>query len=153
MKSILILGNSNIAAALMAEGWMRYYGGREVKVQSAGITASRGDNYTLRAMTDAMIDVSDLELVAIKELDVSTFDFIIAVGDDAERGIEVPAGKVRLILNPFQNPSLNEGTDEEMERIYSRLRDQIEDFVFDFVHFNIKPLFPPDMENLFIEGR
>ena len=84
MKNVLVLCTGNSCRSQMAEGWIRYYAGDEANVYSAGIEAHGLNNYAVKVMTDALIDISKYKSKTINDLPDIEFDYIITVCDNAK---------------------------------------------------------------------
>jgi arsenate reductase len=147
MKNILILCTGNSCRSQIAEGWIRYYSENEANVFSAGIEAHGLNNFAVRVMTDAVIDISKQKSKTVSDLPDIEFDYIITVCDNAKEKCPFFPGKALRLHKSFPDPAGFKGTEEEILRQFSDLRDLIEDFCFDFVHTYIRPLIPDDIDN------
>jgi len=145
MKKVLVICTGNSCRSQMAEGWIRYYGGDEVEVVSAGIEAHGLNPFAVRVMMDAVIDISHHVSKTTEEFIDKKFDYIITVCDDARENCPHFPGKAERIHRSFPDPAKAEGTDEEKLKVFVKVRDLIEDFCFDFVNENIRPLIPGDL--------
>lgn len=132
----------------MAEGWIRYYGGSEVKVFSAGINPSGLNANALKVMAAAMIDISGHRSKKTDELPVRNFDYIITLCDEAKNNCPLFDGKGTRLHRSFPDPSTFRGSEEEIYSMYEELRDSIEDYSFDFIHSYIRPLIPGDLDDI-----
>jgi arsenate reductase (thioredoxin) len=148
MKNVLILCTGNSCRSQMAEGWIRYYSGNEANVFSAGIEAHGLNNYAVKVMADAVIDISKQRSKTFNDLPEMKFDYIITVCDNANEKCPYFPGNGLRIHKSFPDPASFKGTEEEIIRHFSDLREMIEDFCFDFVNTYIRPLIPDDIENL-----
>ena len=147
-KNILVLCTGNSCRSQMAEGWIRYYAGDAANVWSAGVEAHGLNQFAVRSMMDAVIDISGYKSKTVDELPETDFDYNITVCDNAREACPyIPGDAVRL-HHSFPDPAKAEGTDEEKMRVFNSVRDEIEDFAFDFVHTNIRSLIPDDLEKL-----
>ncbi len=147
MKRVLVICTGNSCRSQMAEGWIRYYGGNDVEVASAGTEAHGLNPFAVRVMMDAVIDISHHVSKTLEEFAGKEFDYIITVCDDAQEKCPYFPGKAKKIHRSFPDPARAEGTDEEKLKVFSGVRDLIEDFCFDFVNENIRPLIPGDLAN------
>jgi arsenate reductase len=132
----------------MAEGWIRYYGGGDIQVFSAGIEAHGLNKYAVMVMADAMIDISNHKSKTVDDLPDIIFDYIITVCDEAKEKCPFFPGKAVRLHKSFPDPALFNGSEEEILKKFSEVRDAIEDYCFDFVHTHIRPLIPDDLEDL-----
>lgn len=148
MKSVLILCTGNSCRSQMAEGWIKYYAGNEADVFSAGIEAHGLNSFAVKAMTDAVIDISKQKSKTVDDLPDIEFDYIITVCDNANEKCPFFPGNGLRLHKSFPDPAAFKGTKEEILRQFTDLRDLIEDFCFDFVHTYIRPLIPDDLDNM-----
>jgi len=132
----------------MAEGWIRYYSGNEANVFSAGIEAHGLNNYAVKVMADAVIDISKQHSKTFNDLPEIKFDYIITVCDNANEKCPYFPGNGLRIHKSFPDPANFKGTEEEILKQFADLREMIEDFCFDFVNTYIRPLIPDDIESL-----
>jgi len=132
----------------MAEGWLRYYAGREAEVFSAGIEANGLKNEAVRSMADALVDISKHKSKKVSELQDDEFDFIITMSDIAKEKCPHFSGKTLHLHKSFADPSSFSGSEGEIRQKFDDLRDHIEDYCFDFVHSYIRPLVPGDLDDL-----
>ncbi|HUS87294.1 MAG TPA: arsenate reductase ArsC [Bacteroidales bacterium] len=144
MKKVLIVCSGNSSRSQMAEGWVRYYGGDQVEVFSAGIAPRDLDLNAVRVMMDSVIDISGHTSKGINQLSEKNFDYIITLCDKARENCpDFPGSAIRL-HHSFPDPAIAEGTEEDKLKIFAGVRDMIEDFAFDFVNENIRGLIPHD---------
>ena len=148
MKKVLALCTGNSCRSQMAEGWLRYYAGKEAEVFSAGIEAHGLNPEAVRSMSDALIDISGHKSKTVNELPDVKFDFIITFCDDAKENCPYFPGKGLHLHRSFADPASFSGSKEEVQRKFDEIRDQIEDYCFDFVHSYIRPLIPGDLDDL-----
>ena len=148
MLKVMFLCTANSCRSQMAEGWIRYYGGDEVNVFSAGIEAHGLNRYAVRVMDLAMIDISGQKSKTVDELPDIKFDYVITVCDDAKEKCPVFPVKTVKLHKSFPDPALFTGSEEEILQEFSDVRDAIEDYCFDFVHTHIRPLIPDDLDDL-----
>jgi arsenate reductase (thioredoxin) len=92
----------------MAEGWIRYYGGEDVNVFSAGIEAHGLNPYALKAMADAVIDISKQKSKTTDELPDLAFDYIITVCDNARDKCPFFPGEGTRIHYSFPDPATDD---------------------------------------------
>jgi arsenate reductase len=148
MKNVLILCTGNSCRSQMAEGWINYYAGNEANVYSAGIEAHGLNPYAVKAMAEAVIDISKQKSKTVDDLPAVEFDYIITVCDNAKEKCPFFPGKGLRLHKSFPDPAGFKGTDEEILKQFSDLRELIEDYCFDFVHTHIRSLIPDDLDEL-----
>jgi len=132
----------------MAEGWIRYYAGEVAKVCSAGLEAHGLNQYAVRSMMDAVIDISRNKSKTIDDLEEKEFDYIITVCDNAKENCPYFPGEAVRLHHSFPDPATATGSEEEIMKVFNTVRDEIEDFAFEFVHRNIRSLIPDDLDRL-----
>jgi arsenate reductase (thioredoxin) len=147
MKNVLILCTGNSCRSQMAEGWIRYYAGNEANVFSAGIEAHGLNNFAIKVMADAVIDISKQKSKTVNDLPEIEFDYIITLCDDAKEKCPFFPGKGLKLHKSFPDPATFKGTEADILRQFSDLREMIEDYCFDFVHTYIRSLIPDDADD------
>lgn len=132
MKRILVLCTGNSCRSQMAEGWLRYYLGKEVQIYSAGIEAHGVNPYAIRVMAESGIDISGHTSNRLEEYRGTDYDVFLTICDNArERAAWSPPAATHL-HHPFPDPANATGTDEEIAEVYRRVRDMIGTYVQTF---------------------
>jgi arsenate reductase len=129
---ILFLCTGNSCRSQMAEGWARVLKGTELEVYSAGIEPKRLDEYAVKAMAEAGVDISHQYSKAVTEFQNITFDYVITVCDHAYENCPVFPGKAKIVHFGFEDPPFlakNSKNDEEKMYHYRRIRDVIKAFI------------------------
>ena len=131
MKNILVLCTGNSCRSQMAEGWIRYYAGNEVNVYSAGIEAHGLNNYAVKVMADALIDISKQTSKTTDDLPDIKFDYIITVCDEENVTCPFfPGGKI-YIHKSFPDPTSIKGDSNKKIKFFTLIRNNIEEWIID----------------------
>lgn len=125
VKRVLILCTGNSARRQMAEGLLRYDGGKEFEVESAGVIASFVRPQAIAAMNEIGIDISGHRSKSVEEFTGEEFDYVITVCDNAKESCPVFPGKIQRIHWSFDDPAEATGSDEEKLYMFRRVRDEI----------------------------
>jgi arsenate reductase len=124
-KKVLFLCVHNSARSQMAEGFLRHLYGDQYEAYSAGLTATRINPYTIKAMAEVGIDISDQmsKPMSAYGLDFG-FDVVITTCSEAEQACPVfPFGKT--LHWKFPDPAAAKGTEEEILNVFRAVRDSI----------------------------
>ena len=124
-KRVLILCTGNSARSQMAEAVLREIGKGAFETYSAG-TEPRGVNpLTVRALSNAGIDISGARSKPVSDFFGQPFDYVITVCDNANENCPVFPGKTERIHWGFDDPAAVEGTWNERLSAFRRVRDEI----------------------------
>jgi protein-tyrosine-phosphatase len=123
--SVLFACSQNAIRSPMAENILRYFHGRKVFVQSAGVRASEIDPFAVAAMDEIGIDVSRHRSRSFEQLDDEFFDLVISLAPEAQhRAVELTRNShCELLFWHMPDPSLVEGSREARLDAYRSLRD------------------------------
>ena len=124
---VLILCTGNSARSQMAEGLLRFIGGDNVAVESAGIAPTSVRTEAIEAMREIGIDISGHTSKSVDEFVDREFDFVITVCDNANENCPIFPGKAERIHWSFTDPAAVDGTDEERLAAFRDVRDQIKE--------------------------
>ncbi len=115
----------------MAEGFANRLHGDKLTAYSAGLEAHGLNDYAVKVMKEAGIDISSHQSQRLDELDVA-FDYVVTVCDHAYQHCPAITRNARLIRQNFDDPPrLAEQAKTEAEKVdcYRRVREQIRQFV------------------------
>jgi arsenate reductase len=109
----------------MAEGWLRYLGGDQFEVFSAGIVAHGKNPRAIAVMQEAGVDISMQESEVLDTEILPTLDILITVCGNADK--TCPAIPVNCEKQhwPFDDPAKAVGDEEAVMAEFRRVRDQI----------------------------
>ena len=102
---------------------------------SAGVRPGRLDPRAVEVMAEAGIDISGQRPKHVGDLNDVSFDYVIAVCDDAYESCPVFPGHAKIIRRAFDDPprlARDATSNEEQLRPYRRVRDEIREFVSSF---------------------
>src|SRR5262245_16653430 len=109
----------------MAEGLLRWLGGDEFAVFSAGTEATNVRPLAIRAMAELGIDISNQESKTLDRYLNEQFDKVITVCDQANEACPVFFGAKERLHWSFPDPNKASGTNEEQLAVYRQVRDAI----------------------------
>lgn len=127
--NILFLCTGNSCRSQMAEGWARLLGGREHRVESAGIEAHGKNPRAIAVMAEKGVDISAQESTIADDEMLSRADVVVTVCGHADELCPVLPPSVRKIHWPLTDPAKATGTEEEILAAFRATRDDIEDRV------------------------
>lgn len=128
MNNILVLCTGNSCRSQMAEGWLRYYGGDNVNVASAGIETHGVNPLAIKVMKERGVDISGHTSDLVDKYMNREFDFVITVCDNARERCPVFPSKAQKIHQNFPDPAKVDGSEEEKLEAFRKVRDEIELF-------------------------
>src|ERR671919_2541686 len=126
---VLFLCTHNSARSQMAEGLLRQLAGDRFEVMSAGTEATRVRPLAVRAMEEIGIDISGQESKTLDRYLEESFDYVIAVCDDANEACPFFPGAANRLHWSFEDPSRARGSEEEQLAVFRSVRDRIKDRV------------------------
>lgn len=117
----------------MAEGILRHLGDGALDVFSAGTHPSFVHPFSIRAMKEIGIDISNHTSKSVEQFVNEPFDVVITVCDSAkERCPYFPGGKKKLHI-PFEDPVMFWGNEEEQLQKFREVRDEILQAMKEFI--------------------
>jgi len=124
-QRVLFICTHNSARSQTAEGLLRYLGGENFEVFSAGTEATFVRPLAIRAMAELGIDISGQQSKTLDRYIDERFDDVITVCDAAAEACPVFPGAVRRRHWSFEDPSKASGSETEQLPVYRRVRDAI----------------------------
>lgn len=124
-QRVLFLCTHNSARSQMAEGLLRYLGGEQFEVYSAGTEATQVRPLAIRAMAELGIDISGQHSKRLSRYLGKPFDEVITVCDAAAEACPVFPGARQQRHWSFPDPSQARGSEEEQLIVYRSVRDAI----------------------------
>ncbi len=122
---VLILCTGNSCRSQMAEGILRYYGGDEYEVESAGSEPSQVNPIAIEVMKEVGIDISHHRSKHVKEFLGRHFHYIITVCDKASESCPIFPGPSQRLHWSFPDPPHNREVTEEVRDEFRKVRDMI----------------------------
>ncbi len=132
-KRVLFLCTGNSCRSQMAEGFLRHMGGNRFEAFSAGVDPAAVNPLSVKAMSEAGIDISAQRSKAVTEFLGQKFDYIITVCDNAKRTCPVFPGKHEKIHWDLEDPADAVGSEEDKMKAFIDIRDKIRDNVRQFL--------------------
>lgn len=126
---VLFLCTGNACRSQMAEGWARYLKGDVVEAYSAGMRAIGVNEWAIKVMGEAGVDISMHTSKNVEELGGIEFDYVVTLCDNAAERCPVFGGQVKVIHKPFEDPYYASGSEEEILQVFRKVRDKIKAFV------------------------
>lgn len=130
--TILFLCTGNSCRSQMAEGFSKALKADRIIARSAGVAPSVLDQRAVKVMAEAGVDISAQRAKSVEQLDLTEFDYVITLCDNARETCPFFPARTKLIHAGFADPPhLARGAASEEEALghYRRVRDQIRDFV------------------------
>jgi arsenate reductase len=109
----------------MAEGWMRKLAPDNVTVKSAGLEAHGQNNYAIKVMAEAGIDISKQESIRVNSEMLEWADLVVTLCDNAEEQCPVIRDDTIKLHLPLLDPAKIKGTPEEIISGFREARDKV----------------------------
>ena len=129
---ILFLCTGNSCRSQMAEGWAKHLQAAAIEPFSAGIEKHGINPMAVKVMAEVGVDISGQKPKLISELAGTSFDYIVAVCDQAAASCPVLPGTGKIVRKSFPDPpkmAAAKTTEKEKLECYRKVRDAIRDFV------------------------
>ena len=125
---ILFLCTGNSARSQMAEALLRQHAGDQFEIYSAGLDPKPINPYTIRAMDELGIDISNQRSKSVREfMGHLLFNCVITVCSDADKACPQALWTTGRKLHwPFTDPAAVRGSDAEKMAVFRSVRDQID---------------------------
>ncbi len=127
VKSVLFVCNQNAVRSPMAEALLKRHSKRRVFVESAGLIAGTLDPFSVSALKEEGIDISAHKALTLADVDLSAFDLVIALTQEAHSQLTkcTPADTmIEFWATP--DPSDTEGNRSQIMESYRLVRDHLE---------------------------
>ncbi len=120
---ILVLCTGNSARSIMAEAFLKRYGGERVHVASAGSEPRGIHPLTVQVMAEVGIDLSQARSQSYSDFLAEPWDYVITVCDNAASSCPLFPGPATRLHWPFDDPP---AAPEALRReTFRRVRDEI----------------------------
>lgn len=132
-QSVLFVCNQNAVRSPMAEALANRHCKRRIFIESVGLIAGNLDPFSVGAMAEEDIDISDHEPKALGSVDLSVFDLVIALTQESRDHISKLRDKGGFVLEywPTPDPSDAEGNRNQVIDSYRLVRDRLETMIAD----------------------
>jgi arsenate reductase len=138
MKKILVLCTGNSCRSQIAEGYLRFFAGKNAEVYSAGVETHGVNPRAIAIMKEDGIDISSQTSNNVNEYLQIPFDYVITVCDNAlDRCPVFPSGTAISHHYNFPDPAKATGTKAEAAAEFRKVREMIRGYCRAFVIDNI----------------
>ena len=116
----------------MAEGWSKHLKNNVLNAYSAGVEKHGMNEYAMRVMAEAGVDISSQSSKLVDDLPDKNFDYVITVCDNAHESCPLFPGKAKIIHKGFDDPprlAAEAKTEEDILDCYRKIRDEIKNYI------------------------
>lgn len=126
-SSVLFACSMNAVRSPMAEGLAKFIVGRTIFVDSAGLNKQPLDTFALTVMREIGVDIGEHRTKAFDEVEVESFDLIIALSPEAYERAQAFArtADVQVEYWPTSDPTAVGETREQRLEAYRGVRDHL----------------------------
>ncbi len=134
-KSILFVCNQNAVRSPMASALASKHSKRRIFIESGGLIAGALDPFSVSAMQEVDIDISDHHPKTLNDIDISLFDLVVSLTEESRDQItkKYPDTLVEYWATP--DPSDAEGNRNQVLDSYRLVRDHLETRIADRLNF------------------
>jgi len=125
-KSVLFLCNQNAVRSPMAKVLAERYCKRRIFVESAGLIAGVLDPFSVAAMAEEDMDISNHKAQTLTDIDIQLFDLVIALTEESRDHVASKTPDVMLEYWATPDPSDSEGNRNQVMDSYRLVRDHLE---------------------------
>lgn len=128
IKSVLFVCNQNAVRSPMAEALAVKHSKRRLFAESAGLIAGALDPFSVAALKEEGIDISNHKALTLADIDMKAFDLIVALTEQARDHIAGAASDAGVPVEfwPTPDPSDAEGNRNQIMDSYRLVRDHLE---------------------------
>ena len=127
MKRVLFLCTGNSARSQMAEALLKYLGGNEFEVYSAGTQPQTEVNpFAIQALKEKDIPTEGLYPKVIGDMVKLEIDLVVTVCDSAKQSCPHFPGAKLMVHWSLEDPAAFEGSYDEILFTFRETRDEIE---------------------------
>ncbi len=132
-KRILVLCTGNRCRSQMGEGWIRYFGGPDVEVYSAGTNPKGLHPKAVEVMAKAGVDISGQTSDHVNRYLDRRFDLVVTVCDRAKESCPVFPKAHKLVHNQFDDPDAPGLPADELDALFVRVCGEVRDWARELV--------------------
>lgn len=128
---LLYLCTGNSCRSQMAEGWTKVLK-PEIETYSAGVEKHGMNEYAMKVMAEAGVDISGQHSKTTGELPDMDFDYVVTLCGHAAENCPFFSGSAKRIHRGFDDPpqlAKNAESEDAVLDAYRTVRDQIKTFV------------------------
>jgi len=136
MIKVLFVCVHNSARSQIAEALLQKYGGKDFKVESAGLEPGELNPLAIEVMKDEELDISGNKTKSVFDFfqQGRIYNFVITVCDESQKErCPIFPGRVTRLHWSFQDPAVIEGTQEEKLAAAKRIKDKIKAKIKEFI--------------------
>jgi protein-tyrosine-phosphatase len=126
LKSVLFLCNQNAVRSPMAKALAERHTKRRIFIESAGLIAGALDPFSVAAMEEEKLDISDHKAKTLADVQIELFDLVIALTEESRDRVAKTHGDVALEYWATPDPSDSEGNRNQVMDSYRLVRDHLE---------------------------
>ena len=131
MKKVLIICTGNSCRSQMAEGLIsNAYS--EIQVYSAGTKPEKVNSFSIKAMREIGLDISNNISNHVDEYAHIDFDYVFTLCDNAKDICPIYHKARQLIHHSFTDPADATGTEQEQLNVYVSVRDELATYFTSF---------------------
>lgn len=125
-KSVLFLCNQNAVRSPMAKALAERHSKRRIFVESAGLIAGALDPFSVAAMAEEGLDISEHKAKTLSDVEVGLFDLVVTLTEESRDHVQklFPDAEVEYWVTP--DPSDSEGNRNQVMDSYRLVRDHLE---------------------------
>jgi arsenate reductase (thioredoxin) len=123
---ILFVCRKDAIRSQMAEGFVRFYSGNRLEVESAGEAPQALDSYAAWAMHETGVDITHQRPTALETKKLDEYDYVVTLCPEAEQAIPNPPQRGKLLRWSIPDPSKVRGQSSDRIKAYRIIRYHIE---------------------------
>jgi len=126
LKGVLFLCNQNAVRSPMARALAERHCRRRIFIASAGLIAGSLDPFSVAAMAETDIDISEHKAQTLADVDINLFDLVIALTEESRDHVAKHFPDAPLEYWATPDPSDSEGNRNQVMDSYRLVRDHLE---------------------------
>jgi len=126
LKSVLFLCNQNAVRSPMARALAQQQCKRRIFIASAGLIAGVLDPFSVAAMAEHDIDISQHKAQTLADVEIGLFDLVIALTEESRDHVSKLFPDAPLEYWATPDPSDSEGNRNQVMDSYRLVRDHLE---------------------------
>ncbi len=130
---ILFVCTGNSARSQMAEGFARFYGGKSIKLESAGTDPAGLNPNAVWAMHEVGLDISHQTSDSLDSKNLEEFDYLVTLCGDARESCPHLPTHITAEHRPLPDPAGIPGSLDDVIKGFRVIRYQIEHRVKDLL--------------------
>ncbi|MEL7120950.1 MAG: arsenate reductase ArsC [Bacteroidota bacterium] len=138
MEKVIILCSHNSARSQMAEAYLKFYSSENLEIESAGIESKDINLYTVMAMQEDNIDISDQQSNSYKDYTNTKFDYLITVCDEALKKLPKDLKYKKHYHFSVPDPSAFTGDPNQTHEFFKSVRDTVKKEILKWIGQKVK---------------